>query len=246
MRIGIIADIHANLEAMRIVYDEIKKQSLDFIISLGDVVGYGADPNECCEIVKGIVQCNLMGNHDASINDMLDTKDFNEAAKYVIAWTKKRINPVYVSWLNSSPHTYSNDVVLFSHGSPIDPEAFDYVITKENVESIFNHFKDRYRIFFVGHAHKRFVVSRQTNSNGQLVPDNSDVIKIEKDRLYLISAGSVGQPRDHDVTTSFGILDTKKWTYNVIRLNYDIVTASDKIIKAGLPEWLAYRLTIGV
>ncbi len=247
MRIAVVADVHGNLEALNVVLDDLKKSSPDTVISLGDVVGYGANPQECCELLMEIVNVNIMGNHDAAVMGVLDTEYFNDEARYAVQWTKDQLSSASISWLGSSPHTFSDNNMLFSHGSPVNPRDFDYVVSTGDIEAVFYTFKDIHSLFFVGHSHRRFSASKSLSGNDYYpVGDISDVIKINKKRQYLFSVGSIGQPRDMDSTTSYGMLDTDKRIYSVKRLNYDIRTASEKIIKAGLPRWLAYRLMIGV
>ncbi|MGC8684313.1 MAG: metallophosphoesterase family protein [bacterium] len=246
MRIAVIADVHGNLEALETVVSDLKRSSPDVVISLGDVVGYGADPQACCDIVKDIAHKNIMGNHDAAVVDIVNTEYFNEEAKQGIEWTKNMLDQGAIAWLRESPFTLEYQGLLLSHGSPVHPEEYDYVMSIYDVEKIFYVFDKSYKIFFVGHSHKRFVVSRSLKDNSQPIVDYSDTVKITQNRQYIISVGSVGQPRDFDNTTSYGILDMDKGIYSVKRLSYDINTASNKIIKAGLPKWLAYRLMIGV
>lgn len=249
MRIAVIADVHGNLEALNAVLADLKESSPDTVVSLGDAVGYGADPGECCAVLRDLVSVNILGNHDAASVGMLDTESFNNEAKDAVRWTADRLSPENAAWLRGSPYTFSENRMLFSHGSPVNPDEFDYVVTFGAIEDIFSSFGGTHRIFFVGHAHRRFSASKDLGSpSGGYAPaeDFSDTVRIESGRHYLISVGSVGQPRDFDASTSYGILDTDSWIYRVKRLEYDIRTAGEKIIKAGLPKWLAYRLTIGV
>lgn len=246
MKIAILADVHGNLEALETVISDLKRSSPDIVISLGDIVGYGADPQACCDIVKDIAYKNIMGNHDAAVVNTVSTEYFNEEAKQGIEWTKNMLNLNTKEWLKESPFILEYQGILFSHGSPVHPEEFDYVMSIYDVEKVFYALGEKYKLFFVGHSHKRFVVSKLLKANDEPVVDYSDMIKIDLKRQYIVSVGSVGQPRDFDTTTSYGILDTDKGIYSVKRLNYDRNKACSKIIKAGLPKWLAYRLMIGV
>jgi diadenosine tetraphosphatase ApaH/serine/threonine PP2A family protein phosphatase len=245
MRIAVIADVHGNLEALEAVVIDLKRSLPDTVISLGDVVGYGANPQECCDIVKDTAHDNIMGNHDAAVTDVIDTESFNDDAKQSIQWTKEQLTGSYISWLRNAPYTLEHEGALFSHGSPVNPEEFDYIMSIYDVEKVFYAFGRRYSIFFVGHSHRRFFVSKDIDGDEEPIVDYSDVVNITEHRQYIISVGSVGQPRDFDNTTSYGILDTDKSIYSVKRLNYAIKKASDKILNAGLPKWLAYRLMIG-
>ncbi len=246
MRIAVIADVHGNLEALSTVVADLRKSMPDLVVSLGDVVGYGADPQPCCNIVKEVAQRNIMGNHDAAAAGMLDTTYFNDNAREGIQWTRGKLSEAALSWLSSAAYTFAYEGMLFSHDSPVDPEEFDYVVTMTDVEKAFSALGARFSIMFVGHAHRRFTVSREVRGDGALVVDYADTVAIDERRLYIISVGSVGQPRDHDNTASYGILDTDRRLYTVKRLSYAVETACDKILRAGLPRWLANRLRMGV
>lgn len=246
MRIAVIADVHGNLEALEAVVSDLKVSMPDTVVSLGDIVGYGANPQECCDRVREIAQDNIMGNHDAAAADVIDTGSFNDEARQGIEWTKQQLAASSVSWLQKAPYTVEYEGALFSHGSPVNPGEFDYILSVRDIEKVFYAFDNRYPVFLVGHAHRRFAVSKNIHGDEEPVIDYSDVIRMDEHRQYIISVGSVGQPRDSDTTTSYGILDTDKGIYTVKRLPYAIKEASDKILKAGLPKWLAYRLMIGV
>ncbi len=246
MRIAALADIHGNLEALDVVVADIRSDPPDMVVCLGDIVGYGASPAECCAIAKEFADTNILGNHDAAVAGILDTGYFNDDAKRSILWTRGVLSDAHLSWLRGLPYTATHDDVLFSHGSPVDPGAFDYVMYAVDVQRVFLMLGDRYRVFLMGHSHRRFVVSRGMDPDDAILVYYADTVPIDRERRYIISVGSVGQPRDRDTTASYGILDTDKGTYSVKRLKYAIRLAGDKILKAGLPEWLAYRLTIGV
>lgn len=246
MRIAVIADVHGNLEALETVLADIKTSKPDRVVSLGDVVGYGANPQECCTLVQAIAHDTIMGNHDAAAVDIIDTGDFNDEARQGIEWTREQLAGPSLAWLRRAPYTVDLGSVLFSHGSPVHPETFQYVVSMQEVEKVFYVLGSAYNIFFVGHAHRRFVVSKSIRGDEEPVLEYADVVRMEKNRTYIVSVGSVGQPRDMDTTTSYGILDTDKGIYSVKRLKYAITTARDKILHAGLPKWLAYRLMIGV
>ncbi len=246
MRIAVIADVHGNLEALDVVMADLKASKPDRVICLGDIVGYGANPQECCTIVREIAQDTVMGNHDAAAADVIGTADFNDEARQGIDWTREHLSASSRAWLRAAPSTVESEGALFSHGSPVDPEMFGYVVSMHEVEKIFYVLGSNYTIFFVGHAHRRFVVSQNIHGSEAPVIDPADVVHLESGRRYIVSVGSIGQPRDMDTTTSYGILDTDKGIYSVKRLKYAITAARDKILAAGLPKWLAYRLMIGV
>ncbi len=248
MRIALISDIHANLEALREVAAAIQKEKPDIIIHLGDVVGYGADPLECCRWVKEHCQVSLLGNHDAVIVGKMDTSYFSAHARIAIEWTARQIDIECKTWLESLPYTYMIDEFLFSHGSPINPDQFDYVLDYDTAEEIFRFMvKNNVKIVFVGHSHKAFLLEKKEGEIHLVDLNGNDVSEFhfDEENLYIVSVGSVGQPRDFDPRAYYAIFDTEKKYIVAKRVVYDIKGAADKIRDAGLPEVLADRLYMG-
>lgn len=242
MKIGIISDVHGNLQALESVLSEIKKESPDKIIFLGDVVGYGANPNECCEIIKEIADVHIIGNHDSAVLGKTDIEWFNPDAREAILWTRENLKKENMSFLEGFIETHEISDFLFSHGSPVNPMDFIYVFTTETAKDIFLWAEGRYRYIFVGHSH--ITLSFFIDSSGNPIPFIKDETKLEGGD-FVINVGSAGQPRDGDPRAFFAILDTEKKLYKAKRVKYNIKEAADRILKNGLPPFLAYRLFMG-
>lgn len=233
MKYGIISDIHSNLEALEKTIEILVKARVDEIICLGDIVGYGANPNECIEIIRKRCSVSLLGNHDAAIADSNSSKKFNPMAQKAITWTSEQISDDNKKFLSELPYSYSSDGMLFVHASPSHPEQWKYILSEETAIDELEHFSER--ICFVGHSHSPGIYGH----HGRMLSINS------KDR-FIINVGSVGQPRDGNPMLSFGLFDTTEWKYQHIRSEYDFMTACEKITKAGLPTELGQRLIHGI
>ncbi len=233
MRIAIISDIHSNLEALHTALKIIDKKNVDELVCLGDIVGYGANPNECAEIVRKRTPHVLLGNHDAAALDLSLTESFNRYARVAAEWTHETLTAENVNYLNNLPMTFVLDDLLFVHSSPYEPEEWHYILSPYDAKQNFLTFKQK--ICFVGHSHVPGVFCEDMKTQ-----------KIKKNLRYIINVGSVGQPRDGDWRLSFGIFDTKIWSYEHIRAEYEVKTAAEKILKNGLPRFLAERLLVGM
>ena len=256
MRFGIFTDAHSNFEALKAVSLALKSEQVDRLIFLGDTVGYGADPNDCCRIVKEMAEVALLGNHDAVIVDKLRMDWFVDHAQAAIEWTDKVISPENREWLGKLPLMYREEGVLFCHGSPIEPSRFDYVMDYSEAYRIYQRMvSEQVGITFVGHAHIGITFRIRHTMNSTEQGDKIQVINIngiEHAKVELSSAdhwvvnvGAVGQPRDHDPRAVYAIFDTETRVYHVERVEYDIESASSRIEAAGLPRILAERLFRG-
>lgn len=242
MRVAIISDVHGNLQALEAVLPEMKKESPDKVIFLGDVVGYGANPNECCEIIKEVADVCIIGNHDSAVIGKTDIEWFNPDARAAIIWTRDNLKKENKKFLESFVETCRISEFLFSHGSPVNPGEFVYVVSSEIAMDIFLWAKGKYRSVFVGHSH--ITLSFFIDKSGNPIPFIDEEIKLEGGD-FVINVGSVGQPRDGDPRAFFAILDTEKKLYMARRVEYNVKEAADRILKNGLPPFLAYRLFIG-
>ncbi|MBI2428496.1 MAG: metallophosphoesterase family protein [Ignavibacteriales bacterium] len=233
MKYAIISDIHSNLEALQKAFAIIDEKSVDEIICLGDIVGYGANPNECVDIVRSRCSSVVLGNHDAAALDPSLAHDFNSIAKRAITWTADHLTEGSRSFLSSLPLIERREQILFVHSSPNMPGAWDYILDIDDAFSALRHFQER--ICFIGHTHIPGIFSRLGRGKS-----------IIKDEQYLINVGSVGQPRDGNPMLAFGIFDSSAWEYELIRSEYDIQLAAEKIYAAKLPEELGNRLMYGM
>ena len=234
MRIAIISDIHSNLEALTKAFEIIDTKNVDEIVCLGDIVGYGANPNECVELIKKRVKYVVIGNHDYAVAvDPNELLYFSAHARESDLWTRDVLTKENLDFLKSLPFTISFKDLLFVHSSPAQPREWEYIFTEVQAKVQFPYFKEK--ICFIGHSHLPGVFPETGSYNG----------KLDRNTRYIINVGSVGQPRDGDWRLCFGIFDTNTWTYEEIRAEYDVEKASNKIIQNGLPKVLAKRIVVG-
>ncbi len=241
MKIAIISDIHGNLEALNAVLKKIEEEKPDKIVCLGDIVGYGANPNECCDIVKKLTDKIVMGNHDSAVCMKTPLDWFNPNARTAIEWTMKKLTPDNFDFLSKLPLTLKYENLLFVHASPNSPEEWKYILNAYDAYYELQVIKEN--VCFIGHSH--VPVTFMLDENLDIFMIDREEFFIEGGKKYLINVGSVGQPRDFDPRASFGIYDTDKKHFRIIRVDYDIRLAQRKIIEADLPVILAERLLYG-
>ncbi len=240
MRFGIFGDIHGNLEALEAVVADLEKLAVDEYLCLGDVVGYGADPETCVRRVREIGALTIAGNHDHAVIGCLDRSFFNQYAREAAAWTEAHLSSESQQWLHSLSFVEHCESFSVVHGSLEAPENFNYVQTPRQAEYNFRAM-DR-PLLFLGHSHQPLVfydTSPVTYSMDTLIRLDGSPPKI------IVNIGSVGQPRDEDPRASYAVYDDDKGEICVRRVEYDIERAAAKIIEAGLPEALALRLKYG-
>jgi len=233
MKLAIISDIHSNLEALKAALSIIDSRTVDSIVCLGDIVGYGANPNECVEIVGKRCSTILLGNHDAAALDQAVAESFTTYARLSAEWTSKKLLPAHKDFLKSLPLTESKEGAFLVHASPFEPSEWHYIISLADARNAFGYFAEQ--ICFVGHSHLPRVFGEMSMRQ-----------HVQRGERFIVNVGSVGQPRDGNPNLSFGIFDTDRWTYENVRASYDIKSASEKIARAGLPQALADRLWSGV
>ncbi|MEO0097835.1 MAG: metallophosphoesterase family protein [candidate division WOR-3 bacterium] len=241
MKFGILSDIHGNLEALEIVLEEIKKEDCNEIIFLGDIVGYGANPNECIELLRKERVVGVAGNHDYAVLNKTSIENFNPYAKAAILWTQKVLTKESLWYLDAFLLVNKSYPFHIVHSSPDDPSDWYYLFTIEDIIPQFNFFN--YPVCLVGHTHMPFIVAKRNDGKIEITKENK--IELNPDWQYIINVGSVGQPRDKNPKACFAIYDTKKNIFEIRRVDYDIKKAADKIIKANLPSILAERLFYG-
>ncbi|MCL2179366.1 MAG: metallophosphatase family protein [Proteobacteria bacterium] len=244
MRIGIFSDVHSNLEALVAVLKRAEELKVDRLISLGDVVGYGASPEECCRLVRSNTELTLLGNHDAAVVGRMDYSYYYGAARHVLDWTAGVLSEDSFRWLSGLPYTYRyGENVLCSHGAPFEPQAYEYVFSSDQIAQLLPEVLALPRLSFVGHSHlcKVFRVL-----DGEVVERHEVAFELEPAAHYLISVGSVGQPRDYDNRACFVVLDEGAQSMEFVRVEYDIATSAQKILDASLATSFANRLVMGI
>jgi predicted phosphodiesterase len=232
MRIAIISDIHSNLEALNRAMKEIEKEKVDQIVCLGDIVGYGANPNECVDIVRQNTGHVLLGNHDKAAIDLSKTEFFNPFARIAAEWTSQTLTDENRDYIAGLELTLEINGLFFVHASPVDPGEWNYILTAADAAENFHAMPTD--VGFIGHSHVPEVFCEDLWTR--------EIVKGEK---FIVNVGSIGQPRDGNPALSFGIFDTDLWSYRNLRFEYDIELAAFKIRKAGLPKNLAERLFVG-
>ena len=239
MKYALVSDIHANLEAFNACLAVIEKEKCDKIVCLGDIVGYGANPHECIELVQKHEMATIAGNHDFACIGKTNINYFNTYAKEATLWTRKQTTEADKEWLASLPLVDYHDNFTVVHGTLYSPELFDYIQTTYDAYLSLQLLENQ--VCFLGHSHVPITFFQGEMISYTLHPE----ISIEDGVKALINIGSIGQPRDDNPKASFAIYDTTAKKVRIMRVEYDIETAADKIRKAGLPEPLAERLKFG-
>ena len=241
MKLGVISDIHANLEALEAVVRTLKARGATRFACCGDVVGYGPDPNRCVEIIRGLSCVCVAGNHDYGVAGKISLAEFNSTANRAALWTRPVLTEANRRWLESLPLTVQEGSLFIVHSSPSAPDAWEYVLTLREATGEMEHC--RTGVCLVGHSHQPLAVERLPGKPARLVRE--DAFHILPDARYFINAGSVGQPRDGDPQACCMLYDDDEQTMMYLRVPYDIPAVQAKIRAAGLPEHLASRLESG-
>lgn len=239
MRFAILSDLHANLEATEAVLADAHERGCTDFVCLGDVVGYNANPRECLEIVQKLGCPVVKGNHDEQASLEESSRDFNALAEMAINWTRAQLSEADKKWLRDLPFTQAVRDFTIVHATLAAPEQWDYVFNILDAAGSFSH--QQTPVCFFGHTHVAGAFVRDEGVQRLKV----DQLAIEPPRKYFINTGSVGQPRDGDWRAAYCIYDIEKQVVEQRRVNYDLTTAQQKIIKAGLPRMLADRLKLG-
>jgi len=245
VRIAVISDIHANLPALEAVLAEIDRNPPDELWCLGDVVGYGAQPNECARAARERCDLCLAGNHDLAALDALDISSFSPAAAEAAIWTRGQLEDESRTFLQSLKATDESRDVAVYHASPRDP-VWEYVLWPEQAGECIA--RQATRISMVGHSHVALCFRADDDGDvdatqGAQVAAGT-TLDIAEGR-WLLNPGSVGQPRDGDPRAAWLTLDTEAWTAAYERIEYPVEKAAESIIAAGLPEHLGKRLAVG-
>ncbi len=242
MRVLVISDIHANLAAFEAVLEDAKGD-WDYVWCLGDVVGYGPDPNESCELLKSLPHLCIAGNHDWAALARLDIRTFNVDARRAVDWTQKTLSPENIEYLSALPTTFVLGNYTLAHGSPREP-VWEYILDPLIAALNFPHFETDY--CFVGHTHTP-VMYRLLNEDGDtdaVSPIYGEPVPLNGHRL-VINPGSVGQPRDSNPDSAYGILDVESAVFEPRRVPYPIHKTQDKMRGHDMPERLIKRLEHG-
>jgi len=232
MRYGVVSDIHANIQAWNAVLRDMKKQGVDVILCLGDVVGYGPNPAEVLDSCYEHVDYFILGNHDAVIGNRLDSSLFNDNAKYLIEWTRDQLNPAACDLFSDMPLRMEGDGFVCAHGELALPGRFGYIYEAQDAIESFT--SNESPLMFVGHTHfpAKFVLDTNNNSVRKDLPGDSFLLPNER---YLINAGSVGDPRDGNTAASYCIYDTDQKMVKFRQVPFDIEGFRNNLLNAQLP-----------
>lgn len=242
MKFLFFSDVHSNLEALVAVLDDATRRGFDRAICLGDIVGYGASPEECVQKISALPNASaVLGNHDAAVINPKERVFLNPVAQMGVKYSEAQLTPKSIEYLNSLEFIIeSGDDFIASHASPYKPENWVYVL--EPIEATDAFHVMTHPVAFIGHTH--FPVIH--NDSGLIKPIlPGDCIKVRKTEKSIINVGSVGQPRDGDPRAAYVIFDDESQVAEVFRVEYDVETASQKILDAGLPPMLADRIRRG-
>ena len=232
MKIALISDIHSNLQALNSALSSIETHNVDAIYCLGDIVGYGADPSPCIDLVQRHCKGVVLGNHDLAVARNEGTDYLPRSGQEAIKHNRAKLSKSQLDYLVSLPYTLVADGCTFVHATPKSPENWVRFDTLGTVRDQFDHFDTMF--CFVGHTHIPAVVA-----------DRLGVFRVRAGSRYIINVGSIGQPRDNDPRLGFVVFDTETLSHELVRVRYDVEGAAARILADGLPKDLASRLSRG-
>ena len=239
MRVAVISDIHANWHALEAVAEAIEQERPDEVWCIGDVVGYGPQPNECCAWTSAHADVCLAGNHDLGVLGTLDLASFSDDAAVAARWTQGLLSDTAREYLAGLEPSGERDGIALFHGSPRDP-IWEYVLSYEAaVEAIEDSPAD---VTIIGHSHLPIAIGE-----GELVGGHAgNGVEVDLDGRWLLNPGSVGQPRDGDPDAAWRLLDVEARHASFRRVKYDVEQTQAEMRELGLPDVLADRLSLGV
>ncbi len=245
MRVAVLSDIHSNRQAFAAVLAAVEEAGVEEVWCLGDLVGYGADPDACAALARERCDLCLVGNHDLAVLGALDISTFSEGAAAAVAWTRENVGEETREFLASLDPAGSREGVGLFHASPRDP-VWEYVLGADQAEASFEAMAER--VGLIGHSHVAlFFVRTQGGrpgyAQGAQAADGAEIELAEG--AWLLNPGSVGQPRDGDPRAAWLELDTEAWVARWRRVDYDVQEAAAAIRAASLPPALADRLEVG-
>ena len=243
MRYLILSDIHSNLEAFEAILEDAPSGLP--VWCLGDVVGYGPNPNECVELLRSLDHECIVGNHDWAVMGKVDLDDFNPDAKFSVNWTRDELKAENLSYLENLPVSLVRDQFTLVHGSPREP-IWEYVLYPPIARLNFAHFATAYSL--IGHTHVPVAFRLQADEDGRRC--EAEQLSLDQTRplgpgRLIINPGSAGQPRDGDARASYAVLDTDELSIEYHRVVYDISKTQHLMEQADLPQRNIMRLSYG-
>jgi predicted phosphodiesterase len=245
MKYLVLSDIHANKEALSAILSFVRRKPWDKAVILGDIVGYGANPNQAVDMVRSLRPLvGIRGNHDKVCSGVEDGELFNRVALAAAMWTRKKLTKPNAKWLRELPEgpAVVDGQFAISHGTPIDEDA--YIFGEIEALNVFR--QTEFPLCFFGHSHFPVIFGLSPEAITTILTIGPSFrYKLKPGVRYLINPGSIGQPRDGNPLASFAIYDSTKRVVTIYRIRYRVEETQAKILKAGLPRPLADRLAIG-
>ncbi len=241
MKLAVYSDVHGNMEALAAVLDDMKREEPDAKIFLGDLVGYGPNPNECVDLVRGNADVVLAGNHDWAAVGLTDPSFFNPVAYESLTWTTENLTEENKAYLKTLSPSGSYGDVQLAHSTPLKPEEWRYIVSLH--EAMENYPALSRNVCFIGHSHQPIILEYADEAN--IIPIHDMYMTLDANRKYIINVGSVGQPRDSNRDACYLVYDDKRRNAGYRRVEYDIAKTQKKMARAKLPEYLIKRLGEG-
>jgi len=242
LKYAIFGDIHGNLDALQTCVEHMREEGVEAYVCLGDIIGYGAQPSECIEVVRGLTDISIAGNHEYAVVGKMSLEFFNAYAREAVEWTQNQLSEEETEFLRNLPLVERMGSFTVVHSTLHAPEAFGYIETLYSANMSLSLLDDQ--VCFVGHSHIpiSFVLDQDEQTTTYSMDEE---IVLSPHHKALINVGSVGQPRDENPKAAYATYDPEEGLVNIHRLDYDVESAAQKIRDAGLPDVLSSRLLIG-
>ncbi len=240
--IGFLSDLHSNLDALEAVLKDMEKRKVEKVVCLGDLVGYGPEPEATIRRIREAADVVLLGNHDAMALSDDECEHFNSHARLAMEWTRGQLGEESRAWMAQLPYLYREEGWLCVHASPRAPADWNYVSSLDDAVEAFDFFGEPF--CFIGHTHRPLITLQEGRQNYRVLDMND--WRLRPGQRLLGNVGSVGQPRDLDNRAAWMLFDPKAGAVTIRRVDYDYGLTQRKMVRAGLPDFLVHRLSRGV
>jgi diadenosine tetraphosphatase ApaH/serine/threonine PP2A family protein phosphatase len=232
------------LDALEAVLRSFDGEHVDRLVCLGDTVGYGAEPNECCDRVREVSRWVTLGNHDAAVTGRMDYSYYYDAARQALDFHASQLSEDNLDWLQKLPYEEADGEATFCHGSPLDLEEFDYIFTPQQAGTCLPIWDELNRVTFIGHSHLCRAFALAKSRVYEVITKD---FELRPEFRYIVSVGSVGQPRDQDPRASYAVYDAEQARFEFKRVEYDVASAARKIFDdEHLVDSFGARLFAGI